>query len=62
MADTLQYGVGRERKGTMFFRSDEMNYGRAVLNSNWYPLLSVSSRPPTIRGGGLESRGGNYGV
>jgi len=28
-------GGGRERKGTMFLRSNEMNYGRAVLNSNW---------------------------
>jgi len=29
-------GNGRERKGTMFLRSDEMHYGRAVLTSKWH--------------------------
>jgi hypothetical protein len=35
MASSL-IGVGRERKGSMFLRSDEMHYGRAVLNTNWH--------------------------
>lgn len=37
MASSLS-GVrrGREPKGSTFLRSEEMNYGRAVLNSNWY--------------------------
>jgi len=37
MAGVLS-GVGREPKGSVFFRSNEMNYGRAVLNSNWYAV------------------------
>ena len=25
----------QERKGSLFLRSDHMNYSRAILNSNW---------------------------
>lgn len=30
-----------ERKGSLFLRSDHMNYGRGTLNSNWFGLKLV---------------------